>query len=259
LSSPRTVAQERPAPSACVRSHFVAVRHEQMTSGRLRAFSTLSNCQAQCVAESSRAPRYRRFSATSLGTVRRVFSVQCGRNRSAAAQLCAVDDEQGELHGRAQAREFARCVPAPLKGGGFRIVVIHDARPVHGPSATTPPEARKEAPGRTGGCESSPEHLPDQLHLGAAASAAVSRDRRGLQLSYREHFARLTCLIWRSRLSLLFPPNSGKRFTKVGIDAARVTERMVKNGFHQCPQSKRYVMSPEALTLSPARCVPGVR
>ncbi len=58
----------------------------------------------------------------------------------------------------------------------------------------------------------------------------------GFALPYREHLPRIVALNLRSRLLALLTSNSGEGLPKVGINASRITKRMIEDRFHWCPE-----------------------
>lgn len=140
----------------------------------------------------------------------------CRGDRSSAAQLRAADDQERQLHGRAQAREFAGCISARPKRRGSGIVAIHAIGP---PSECTAP----------------------------------SRQRTRLLLPYRKHLARFVLVTSRAQLPVLFTSNPCKRLAQVRIDAARVTKGMIENRFHCRLQAGRHAVALQAARCVPAR------
>ncbi len=78
-------------------------------------------------------------------------------------------------------------------------------------------------------------NICDMLLSGRADFHALRCDS-GFALPYREHLPRIVALNLRSRLLALLTSNSGEGFPKVGINASRITKRMIENRFHWCPE-----------------------
>jgi hypothetical protein len=156
-------------------------------------------------------------------------------NGLATTQLRTANDEERQLHRRAQAREFRRS--KLTKRYGLKIVVAHDAVSLlhsnrRSLAARLRMEEKKEPPGELGAEGHHHEHSLQKLPLPTGTDLHASRRDSGFALSYRKYLSRIFALNLSSRLLTLFAANSGEGFPKVGINASRVTKRMIEDRFH---------------------------